>query len=67
MLEAAEKAREERLTRLGYEVVRVTWSDLEDPVALVRRVVRARQIALQRRAAMKAARYRSERVSAYPR
>ena len=53
---AAEKARVERLTRLGYEVVRVTWSDLEDPVALVRRVVRARQIALQRRAAMKAAR-----------
>ena len=53
---AAEKAREERLTRLGFEVVRVTWSDLEDPVALVRRVVRARQIALQRRAAMKAAR-----------
>lgn len=48
---AAEKAREERLTRLGYEVVRVTWSDLEDPVALIRRVIRARQVALQRRRA----------------
>jgi hypothetical protein len=51
---AAEKAREERLTRLGYEVVRVTWSDLDDPVALIRRVARARRVALRRRAAMSA-------------
>lgn len=52
---AAEKAREERLTRLGYEVVRVIWSELEDPVALIRRVARARLVALQRRAAMESA------------
>ena len=51
---AAEKAREERLTRLGYEVVRVVWTDLEDPVALVRRIIRARQVAMRRRAAMSA-------------
>lgn len=51
---AAEKAREERLTRLGYEVVRVVWADLDDPVTLVRRIIRARQVALQRRAAMSA-------------
>lgn len=51
---AREKAREERLTRLGYEVVRIVWSDLDDPVALVRRIIRARQVALRRRAAMSA-------------
>lgn len=53
---AAEKAREERLTRLGFEVVRVIWSDLADPVALVLRIAQARQVALQRRAAMQFAR-----------
>ena len=51
---AAEKAREERLTRLGYEVVRVVWADLIDPVALVARIIRAREVARQRRAAMSA-------------
>jgi very-short-patch-repair endonuclease len=49
---AAEKAREERLTRLGYEVVRVVWSDLEAPAELVQRVRRARRVARARRAAM---------------
>jgi very-short-patch-repair endonuclease len=52
----AEKAREERLTRLGYEVVRIIWSDLADPVAVVRRVAQARQVALQRRAAVRSPR-----------
>lgn len=36
---AAEKAREDRLRALGYEVVRITWADLEHPgrvAALVR-------------------------------
>jgi very-short-patch-repair endonuclease len=48
---AAEKAREERLTRLGYEVVRVVWAELDDPAAIVRRVRRARALARERRAA----------------
>ncbi len=34
----AEKAREDRLRDLGYEVVRITWSDLEDLPALRRRI-----------------------------
>jgi len=37
----AEKRREDRLRDLGYEVVRVVWSDLDDPVALARRIRRA--------------------------
>lgn len=37
----AEKAREDRLRDLGYQVVRVTWADLEDPAALLRRIRRA--------------------------
>ena len=49
---AAEKAREERLTRLGYEVVRVVWTDLDNPAELVQRLRRARQVARARRAAM---------------
>lgn len=53
---AAEKSREERLTRLGYEVVRIIWSDLDDPVAVVQRIAQARQVALQRRAAIQGAR-----------
>ncbi|NIK56910.1 type IV toxin-antitoxin system AbiEi family antitoxin domain-containing protein [Kribbella shirazensis] len=37
----AEKAREDRLRDLGYQVVRVTWADLADPAALLRRIRRA--------------------------
>lgn len=48
----AEKAREERLTRLGYEVVRLVWVDLDDPPEIVRRVRRARSVARERRAAL---------------
>jgi very-short-patch-repair endonuclease len=45
---AAEKSREERLTRLGYEVVRIVWSELEDPAGIVARVRRARRLAQER-------------------
>lgn len=37
----AEKAREDRLRDLGYQVVRVSWSDLADPAALLLRIRRA--------------------------
>ncbi|MFF0343458.1 type IV toxin-antitoxin system AbiEi family antitoxin domain-containing protein [Kribbella sp. NPDC004875] len=37
----AEKAREDRLRDLGYQVVRVTWSDLADPGGLLHRIRRA--------------------------
>jgi hypothetical protein len=37
----AEKAREDRLRDLGYEVVRATWADLGHPVDLVARIHRA--------------------------
>lgn len=47
----AEKAREERLTRIGYEVVRIVWAELDDPADIVRRVRRARALARERRAA----------------
>ena len=36
----AEKQREDRIRSLGFEVVRITWSDLRDP-ARVRRLVDA--------------------------
>ena len=36
-----EKLREDRLRELGYEVVRVTWAELFDPVALAAKVRRA--------------------------
>lgn len=49
---AAEKTREERLNRLGYEVVRVIWSELNHPNELIRRVRVARALARERRAAM---------------
>lgn len=49
---AAEKDRESRIIRLGYEVVRVTWAGLADPAALVRRVLEAKRTARARRAAM---------------
>ena len=37
----AEKRREDRLRRLGYVVVRITWGDLERPGAVVAKVRRA--------------------------
>jgi very-short-patch-repair endonuclease len=45
----AEKRREDRLRELGYEVVRVTWDDLADLVALSRRVGAAVRRARARR------------------
>ena len=36
-----EKRREDRLRELGYEVVRVTWSDLDSPQELARRIRQA--------------------------
>ena len=50
---AAEKERESRISRLGYEVVRVVWSDLADPTRIVQRVIEARRTARARRAAMR--------------
>lgn len=47
---AAEKAREDRLRELGYEVVRLTWDDLNRPA-----VVRAKLRAALERAAQRAA------------
>src|SRR5580765_1130368 len=47
---AAEKARESKLVDLGYEVVRVVWSELDDPAALARRIRAALRRARQRAA-----------------
>ena len=47
----AEKVREDRLRSLGYEVVRVTWSDLSQPALLRRRMDSAISRARGRRAA----------------
>lgn len=44
-----EKAREERLKELGFEVVRITWADLERPDRVVDMVRRARARAAGRR------------------
>ena len=33
-----EKVREDRLRELGYEVVRLTWADLDDPSLVARRL-----------------------------
>ena len=49
---AAEKHREDELTSLGYEVVRLTWADLKDPEAVIRAVRAARRTATARRRAM---------------
>ena len=45
----AEKAREDRLRDLGYEVVRVTWADLAQPADLLARIRRAIARSQQRR------------------
>ena len=50
----AEKQREDRLRELGYEVVRVTWADLDDPVALARRIRAAIERARRRRVGARA-------------
>lgn len=47
----AEKVREDRLRTLGYEVVRIIWSELDDLPALRRRIEAAIQRARGRRAA----------------
>jgi very-short-patch-repair endonuclease len=46
---AAEKRREDRLRRAGYAVVRITWAELSDPAALVRRIRAAHAQAVERR------------------
>ncbi|MEO7070654.1 MAG: hypothetical protein ABI131_09215, partial [Nostocoides sp.] len=48
---AAEKARESQLVDLGFEVVRVVWSELDDPAELARRVRKALKRARERAAA----------------
>ncbi|HEY7718359.1 MAG TPA: type IV toxin-antitoxin system AbiEi family antitoxin domain-containing protein [Pedococcus sp.] len=46
---AAEKRREDRLRAAGYEVVRLTWADLDRPEKLARRLREARARARARR------------------
>ncbi len=47
---ASEKDRESEITRLGYEVVRIIWSELEDTSAILDRVWAAERLARDRRA-----------------
>ena len=49
---AKEKDRETQIVRRGYEVVRIIWSELEDPAAIIARIREAKALALRRRAAM---------------
>ncbi|MFQ6172945.1 type IV toxin-antitoxin system AbiEi family antitoxin domain-containing protein [Oryzobacter sp. R7] len=44
----AEKRRESRLVELGFEVVRLTWADLDDPTEVLRRIRAARARVLLR-------------------
>lgn len=46
---AREKAREDRLRALGYEVVRLTWADLDRPEKVARQLREARARAASRR------------------
>lgn len=46
---AAEKRRESEITRLGYEVVRIVWTDLDRPEGIVLRVMEAKRLAESRR------------------
>ncbi|MCA1781491.1 MAG: type IV toxin-antitoxin system AbiEi family antitoxin domain-containing protein [Dermatophilaceae bacterium] len=48
---AREKIREDRLRRRGYEVERVIWGELDDPVSLVLRIEHSRRVARERRSA----------------
>jgi very-short-patch-repair endonuclease len=50
-----EKRREDRLRELGYEVVRVTWSELDDPRAVAERIAAAARRARLRRLARRTA------------
>lgn len=52
---AAEKARESQLVDVGFEVVRVVWSELEDPAELARRIRKALKRARARERAAAAA------------
>ena len=45
-----EKAREDAIRALGYEVVRLTWADLGDPARVARLIRQARDRALRRAA-----------------
>jgi very-short-patch-repair endonuclease len=47
---AAEKARKSRLVDLGFEVVRIVWSELDDPAELARRIRAALRRARERAA-----------------
>lgn len=38
---------------MGFEIVRIIWADLDDPAAIDRRIRIARQVALQRRRAVR--------------
>lgn len=49
---AAEKDREKQIARMGYEVVRIIWSELDDPGSIVAQVRDAKQFVLDRRAPM---------------
>lgn len=46
-----EKQREDRLRELGYEIVRLTWAELSDPIAVGAKIRRAFARAQSRRAA----------------
>lgn len=50
-----EKLREDRLRELGYEVVRVTWADLDNPARIAALVRRAFERAAARHASLRAA------------
>lgn len=50
-----EKLREDSLRELGYEVVRITWADLENPARIATLVRRAFARAAERQAALRAA------------
>lgn len=50
-----EKLREDGLRELGYEVVRITWADLENPARIAALVRRAFERAAARQAALRAA------------
>ncbi|HHU09367.1 MAG TPA: type IV toxin-antitoxin system AbiEi family antitoxin domain-containing protein [Intrasporangiaceae bacterium] len=49
---AEEKDRETRITWLGYPVVRLVWSDLKDPIAVIRKVEEAKRRALRMRSSV---------------
>ena len=40
----AEKERESRISRLGYEVERIIWSELDDPIGILRRITEAAHV-----------------------